>query len=60
MVFINLIIKIYSRITRGRVLNGVLYAQRLQKLIYLHLFAECFMKISFFLDFVSTIGEKSS
>ena len=30
----------------GRVLNGELYVQRLQKLIYLHLFANCFMKIS--------------
>ena len=26
----------YSGITRGRVLNGKLYAQRLQKYIYLH------------------------
>ena len=34
-------------ITRGRVLNGNLYAQRLQKLIYLHLPTDCFMKISF-------------
>ena len=31
--------------TSGRVLNGELYAQRLQKLIYLHLFTDCFMKI---------------
>ena len=29
-----------------RVLNEELYAQRLQKLIYLYLFADCFMKIS--------------
>ena len=27
-----------SGITRGRVLNGELYVQRFQKLIYLHLF----------------------
>ena len=27
-------------------LNGELYAQRLQKLIYLYLFTDCFMKIS--------------
>ena len=37
------IIQIYSGITRGRVLNGELYAQRLQKLIYLYLFTDCFM-----------------
>ena len=30
---------------RGRVLNRELYAQLFQKLIYLHLFADCFMKI---------------
>ena len=35
-----------SGITRGRVLNGKLYAQRVQKLIYLYLFTDCFMKIS--------------
>ena len=40
------IIQICSGITRGRVLNGELYAQRLQKLIYLHLPTYCFMKIS--------------
>ena len=40
------IIQIYSEITRGRVLSGELYAQRLQKLIYLYLFTDCFMKIS--------------
>ena len=40
------IIQICYGITRGRVLNGELYAQRLQKLIYLHLFTDCFMKIS--------------
>ena len=32
--------------SRGRMLNGELYAQRFQKLIYLHLFTECFVKIS--------------
>ena len=31
------IIQICSGITRGRVLNGELFAQRLQELIYLHL-----------------------
>ena len=40
------VIQICSGITRGRVLNGELYAQRFQKLIYLHLFTDCFMKIS--------------
>ena len=40
------IIQICSGITRGRVLNGELYAQRLQKLIYLYLFTDCFMQIS--------------
>ena len=38
-------IQICSGITRGRVLNGELYAQILQKLIYLNLSTECFMKI---------------
>ena len=40
------IIQICSGITPGRVLNGELYALRLQKLIYLHLSADCFMKQS--------------
>ena len=40
------VIQICSEITHGRVLNGELYAQRLQKLIYLHLSTGCFMKIS--------------
>ena len=35
-----------SGITSGRVLKRELYAQRLQKLIYLHLLTGCFMKIS--------------
>ena len=39
-------IQICSGITSGRVLIGEFYAQRLQKLIYLHLLAGCFMKIS--------------
>ena len=39
-------VQICSGITRGRVLNLGLYAQRLQKLIYLHLFTDCLMKIS--------------
>ena len=36
----------YSGITRGGVLNGELYAQRLHMLLYLYLFTDCFMKIS--------------
>ena len=40
------IIQISSGITHGRVLSGELYAQRLQKLIYLYFFTDCFMKIS--------------
>ena len=40
------IIQLCSGITPGTVLSGELYAQRLQKLIYLHLFTDCFMKIS--------------
>ena len=44
--YLDYIIQIYSGITRGRVLNGELYTQRLQKLIYLYLFTDCFMKIS--------------
>ena len=40
------IIQICSGITCGRVFNGELYAQKLQKLIYLHLSSDCFMKIS--------------
>ena len=40
------IIQIYSGITRGRVHNGELNTQRLQKLIYLCLSTECFMTIS--------------
>ena len=41
-----LVIQICSGITGGRVLSGELYAQRFQKLIYLHLLTDCFMKIS--------------
>ena len=43
---VNYICQICSGITRGRLLNGELYAQRLQKLIYLHLSTDCFMTIS--------------
>ena len=39
-------IQICSGITSGRVLNGEFYAQRLQKLVYLHLLAGCFRKSS--------------
>ena len=37
---------VYVLESRGRVLNGERYAQRLQKLFYLDLFTDCFMKIS--------------
>ena len=40
------VIPICSGITYGRVLNEELYAQSLQKFIYVHLFTDCFMKIS--------------
>ena len=40
------IIQNYSRITHGRVLNGELYAQRLQKVIYMYLFTDYFMHVS--------------
>ena len=57
-----------SEITHGRVLNGELYAQRFQKLIYLHLFIDCVMNLSpqaseqiqFRTVFVLTIEEKAS
>ena len=39
------LMQICCGITCGRVLNGELYAQRLQKLIYLHLFTDCFIII---------------
>ena len=39
------IIQICPGNTRGRVLSGELYAQILQKWIYLHLPTDCFMKI---------------
>ena len=47
----NDIYQMCSGTTRGRVLDGELYyyhfyAQRFQKLIYLHLLKDCFMKIS--------------
>ena len=40
------LIQLCSGITRGRVLNGELDAKKNQKLIYLHLSTDCFMKIS--------------
>ena len=46
------IIQLCSGIPRGRVLNKELYVQRLQKLIYLHLVTDCFMKI--FLQIIGT------
>ena len=36
--YVCYIIQIYSGITRGRVLNGELYAQRLQQLIYVYFY----------------------
>ena len=39
-------IHICAGITLGRVPTRDLYAQQLQKLIYLHLCTDCFMKIS--------------
>ena len=41
-------IQICSEITRGRVLNGELYAQRLQKLIYLHLLIQMQMQMQMY------------
>ena len=60
LIFCMRIIQICSGITRGRVLNGELYAQRLDKLIYLHLSTDCFMKIPLQSTGVLYIGEKSS
>ena len=40
------IIQLRSGITCGRMLNGEVYAQKFQMSIYLHLFTDCFMKIS--------------
>ena len=47
-IYFNLsyIFQICSGITRGRVLNGELYARTLQKLIYLHLPTACFIDFS--------------
>ena len=44
------IIEMCSGITHGRVLNDELYAQRFQKLIYVHLFTYCFMVHLFITD----------
>ena len=53
-----------SGITRGRLLNAELYAQRFQKLIYLHLFTDSHEDFSPIVGtntvFVLTIKEKSS
>ena len=61
------IIQMCSGIIGGRVLNGELYAQRFQKLIYLPLSTDCFMKIStvgtntvYSIVLAPTIQEKSS
>ena len=39
------LIQFYSAITSYRVLNGELYAQKLQKLFFLQLYTDCFMKM---------------
>ena len=53
--------KIQMWITRGRVINEELYAQRFHRLIHLHLFTEYFMKIlSSSIGKVLTIEEKCS
>ena len=58
-------IQICAGIISGRVLNGGLYAQKMQKVIYLHLLTGCFMKISVqsseqtLVTFTLTIQEKS-
>ena len=49
------IIQVSSGIICGRVLNGEFYAQRFQKLIYVHVFTDCFVKM-----FVQVIEENSS
>ena len=43
---VELEIQVCAGITCGRVLNRELIAQRLHKLISLHLFTDCYMKIS--------------
>ena len=48
--------QICSGITSGRVLNGELYAKRLQQLIYLHLLAGCFMNISLQFSELNVMG----
>ena len=53
-------IEICSGITSGRVLNGELYAQRLQKLTYLYLLTGCFMKISLQSSEQSVVGLQSN
>ena len=52
-------IHICSGLTRGRVLNGELYAQRLHKLIYLHLLTGCFMTISLQSSELTVMGFQS-
>ena len=42
----NYTIQMYTGVARGRLLNGELYAKRFQKLSYLQLFTDYFMKIS--------------
>ena len=41
----NYVVQICYKITCGRVFNGKIYAQRLQKLIYLHLSTDCFISL---------------
>ena len=49
------IIQMCSEIIWGRVLNGEHYAQKLQKLIYLHLFTDCFMNFIYMYLFNRTL-----
>ena len=51
-------IQICSGITSGRVLNGELYAQRLQKLIYLHLLTGCFYSLVINSAFRKSLGRE--
>ena len=41
----SFVVQICYKTKCGRVLNGKLYAQRLQKLIFLHLSTDCFISL---------------
>ena len=56
-----LIIQIYSGITSGKVLNGELYTQRLQKLIYLYfVFCLCGLNLKRMTDCRQNINKLTS